>query len=53
LSSTYLNSHPLAVNRDAVNVQAKHQPSHHFVAESAWWDEAVLTEAHSMVEPVP
>ena len=42
---------PLAAHVDPLHVQAKHQSLHHFVAKSAWSDEAVLTEVRSIVEP--
>lgn len=43
---------PLAAHVDPLHVQAKHQSLHHFVAQSAWSDTAVLSEVRSIVEPV-
>ena len=43
---------PLAAHVDPLHVQAKHQSLHHFVAKSAWSDEAVLREVRAVVEPV-
>lgn len=43
---------PLAAHVDPLRVQAKHQSLHHFVAQSAWSDEAVLSEVRAIVEPV-
>jgi SRSO17 transposase len=43
---------PLAAHVDPLHVQAKHQSLHHFVAKSAWSDDAVLTEVRSIIEPV-
>lgn len=43
---------PLAAHMDPLHVQAKHQSLHHFVAKSAWSDDAVLREVRSVVEPV-
>jgi SRSO17 transposase len=43
---------PLAAHVDPLHVQAKHQSLHHFVAKSAWSDEAVLAEVRSIIEPV-
>jgi SRSO17 transposase len=40
---------PLAAHLDPLHVQAKHQSLHHFVAKSAWSDEAVLAEVRSTV----
>jgi SRSO17 transposase len=42
---------PLAAHVDPLHVQAKHQSLHHFVAKSAWSDEAVLREVRAVVEP--
>lgn len=43
---------PLAAHMDPLHVQAKHQSLHHFVAQSAWSDAAVLREVRAVVEPV-
>jgi SRSO17 transposase len=43
---------PMAAHLDPWHVQAKHQSLHHFVAQSAWSDEAVLAEVRSIIEPV-
>ncbi len=43
---------PLAAHVDPLHVQAKHQSLHHFVAKSAWSDEAVLAEVRSVIELV-
>ena len=41
---------PLAAHLDPLHVQAKHQSLHHFVAKSAWSDEAILGEVRTVVE---
>lgn len=43
---------PLAAHIDPLHAQAKHQSLHHFVAKSAWSDEAVLAEVRSIIEPL-
>ena len=43
---------PMAACLDPEHVQAKHQALHHFVAKSAWSDEALLREVRAVVQPV-
>ena len=41
---------PLAAEADPLNVRAKHQALHHFVANAPWSDRAVLDRVHGYVE---
>lgn len=42
---------PLAAHTDPMHVRSKHQSLHHFVADSAWSDDAVLTRVSDWVLP--
>lgn len=42
---------PLAAHTDPMDVRAKHQSLHHFVAKSAWSDTAVLASVFHRVQP--
>lgn len=42
---------PLAAHTDPWHVSSKHQSLHHFVAESAWSDEAVISRVREWVRP--
>lgn len=42
---------PLAASADPAPVSAKHPALHHFVAKSAWSDEAVLAKVRNWVLP--
>src|SRR6187455_790743 len=42
---------PMAARLDPAHVQAKHQSLHHFVAQAAWSDSALLEAVHRHVVP--
>ena len=42
---------PMAARLDPAHVQAKHQSLHHFVAQAAWSDTALLEAVHRHVVP--
>jgi SRSO17 transposase len=42
---------PLAAHADPLNVQAKHQALHHFVANARWSDRVLLESIREYVEP--
>jgi SRSO17 transposase len=42
---------PLAAHADPLNVRAKHQALHHFVANARWSDRALLERVRGYVEP--
>jgi SRSO17 transposase len=42
---------PLAAHADPLNVRAKHQALHHFVANARWSDRAILERVRRYVEP--
>ena len=42
---------PLAAHADPLNVRAKHQALHHFVANARWSDRALLDRVLGYVEP--
>jgi SRSO17 transposase len=42
---------PLAAQADPLNVRAKHQALHHFVANARWSDPAMLERVRAYVEP--
>lgn len=42
---------PLAAHADPLNVRAKHQALHHFVANAQWSDRVLLDRVRSYVEP--
>jgi len=42
---------PLAAHADPLNVRAKHQALHHFVANAQWSDRALLERVRGYVEP--
>jgi hypothetical protein len=42
---------PIAASVDPLQVSARHQSRHHFVAKSGWWDEEMLRRVREWIRP--